>query len=193
MASVNKVILIGNLGKDPEVRYTQSGAAICSITVATSRQWKDKAILAGVFDRGMTPDEWSTWSMPPADPRLQYAVAVAWRSEVLAPFAAQFDLALVGDPPRKPHGLRKGVERCAEVHSAHRVDAWDLYWAGELLPDRPFYRVAEVIVRRPPGAGLYETWNLGRPATNDPAWSPSVGSGSFCELPGRQHLPDGSS
>jgi hypothetical protein len=150
-------------------------------------------ILAGVFDRGMTPDEWSTWSMPPADPKLQYAVAVAWRSEVLVPFAAQFDLALVGDPPRKPDGLRKGVECRAEVHSAHQVDAWDLYWAGELLSDRPFYRVAEVIVRRPPGAGLYETWNLGRPATNDPAWSPSVGSGSFCELPGRQHLPDGSS
>ena len=42
MASVNKVLIVGNLGKDPEVRYTQSGAAICSITVATSRQWKDK-------------------------------------------------------------------------------------------------------------------------------------------------------
>ncbi len=42
MASVNKVIVVGNLGRDPEVRYTQSGAAICSITVATSRQWKDK-------------------------------------------------------------------------------------------------------------------------------------------------------
>jgi len=42
MASVNKVIIIGNLGKDPEVRYAPSGSAICSITVATSRQWKDK-------------------------------------------------------------------------------------------------------------------------------------------------------
>ena len=42
MASVNKVILIGNLGKDPEVRYMPSGSAICNITVATSRQWKDK-------------------------------------------------------------------------------------------------------------------------------------------------------
>ena len=42
MASVNKVILIGNLGKDPEVRYAPSGSAICNITVATSRQWKDK-------------------------------------------------------------------------------------------------------------------------------------------------------
>jgi len=43
MASVNKVILIGNLGKDPEVRYAPSGAAICNITLATSRNWKDKA------------------------------------------------------------------------------------------------------------------------------------------------------
>jgi len=42
MASVNKVIIIGNLGKDPEVRYMPSGSAICSITVATSRQWKNK-------------------------------------------------------------------------------------------------------------------------------------------------------
>jgi single-strand DNA-binding protein len=42
MASVNKVILIGNLGRDPEVRYTTSGAAICNVTIATSRNWKDK-------------------------------------------------------------------------------------------------------------------------------------------------------
>jgi single-strand DNA-binding protein len=42
MASVNKVIIIGNLGKDPEVRYLPSGSAICNITMATSRQWKDK-------------------------------------------------------------------------------------------------------------------------------------------------------
>jgi single-strand DNA-binding protein len=42
MASVNKVIIVGNLGKDPEVRYMPSGSAICNITVATSRQWKNK-------------------------------------------------------------------------------------------------------------------------------------------------------
>ena len=39
---VNKVILIGNLGKDPEVRYTATGSAIANITVATSESWKDK-------------------------------------------------------------------------------------------------------------------------------------------------------
>lgn len=42
MASVNKVILIGNLGRDPEKRQTPSGATVCNITVATSRQWKDR-------------------------------------------------------------------------------------------------------------------------------------------------------
>ena len=42
MASINKVILIGNLGRDPEVRYTPNGAAICNVTIATSRSWKDK-------------------------------------------------------------------------------------------------------------------------------------------------------
>ena len=42
MASVNKVILIGNLGRDPEVRYTPSGSAVCNIGLATTRNWKDK-------------------------------------------------------------------------------------------------------------------------------------------------------
>jgi len=39
---VNKVILVGNLGKDPEMKYTASGAAVCNITVATSESWNDK-------------------------------------------------------------------------------------------------------------------------------------------------------
>ena len=39
---VNKVILVGNLGNDPEIRYTQAGAAITNISVATSETWKDK-------------------------------------------------------------------------------------------------------------------------------------------------------
>jgi single-strand DNA-binding protein len=39
---VNKVILIGNLGKDPDIRYTPSGAAVANITLATSESWKDK-------------------------------------------------------------------------------------------------------------------------------------------------------
>jgi single-strand DNA-binding protein len=41
--SVNKVILVGNLGRDPEVRYTQSGDKIVHLSVATSERWKDRA------------------------------------------------------------------------------------------------------------------------------------------------------
>ncbi|MGE0797442.1 MAG: single-stranded DNA-binding protein [Lautropia sp.] len=43
MASVNKVILVGNLGRDPETRYSPDGAAICNVSIATTSQWKDKA------------------------------------------------------------------------------------------------------------------------------------------------------
>ena len=43
MASVNKAILVGNLGRDPEMRSTQDGRAIASLAVATSESWKDKA------------------------------------------------------------------------------------------------------------------------------------------------------
>ena len=43
MASINKVILIGNLGRDPEVRYMPSGDAVANITIATTDTWKDKA------------------------------------------------------------------------------------------------------------------------------------------------------
>ncbi|HFD91771.1 MAG TPA: single-stranded DNA-binding protein [Gammaproteobacteria bacterium] len=39
---INKVILIGNLGRDPEVRYMPSGSAVTNVTVATSETWKDK-------------------------------------------------------------------------------------------------------------------------------------------------------
>lgn len=42
MAGVNKVIIVGNLGRDPEVRYNPSGDAWCTLSVATSRSWKDK-------------------------------------------------------------------------------------------------------------------------------------------------------
>ena len=42
MAGVNKVIIVGRLGKDPEVRYTPNGQAVANFTVATSDNWKDK-------------------------------------------------------------------------------------------------------------------------------------------------------
>ena len=43
MASVNKVIIVGNLGRDPETRYLPSGEAVTNISVATTDAWKDKA------------------------------------------------------------------------------------------------------------------------------------------------------
>ena len=42
MASVNKVIIIGHLGRDPETRYLPSGEAVANISVATTESWKDK-------------------------------------------------------------------------------------------------------------------------------------------------------
>ena len=42
MAGVNKAIIVGNLGRDPEMQYTQAGLAICTLAVATSESWTDK-------------------------------------------------------------------------------------------------------------------------------------------------------
>ena len=42
MSSVNKVILVGNLGADPEIRYTQGGQAVCNLRIATSENWNDR-------------------------------------------------------------------------------------------------------------------------------------------------------
>jgi single-strand DNA-binding protein len=42
MASVNKVIVIGNLGRDPELRYTKDGRAVANFTVATNERWRDR-------------------------------------------------------------------------------------------------------------------------------------------------------
>ena len=39
---INKAIIVGNLGRDPEVRYTANGSAVANVTVATSESWKDK-------------------------------------------------------------------------------------------------------------------------------------------------------
>lgn len=43
MASVNKVILVGNLGRDPETRYLPNGDPVCNFSIATTDNWKDKA------------------------------------------------------------------------------------------------------------------------------------------------------
>jgi single-strand DNA-binding protein len=43
MASLNKAMIIGNLGRDPEIRYTQDGKAVTSFSIATTDKWRDKA------------------------------------------------------------------------------------------------------------------------------------------------------
>ena len=43
MASLNKVLLIGNLGRDPEIRYMPDGSAVCNFSIATTETWKDKS------------------------------------------------------------------------------------------------------------------------------------------------------
>ena len=42
MASLNKVMLIGNLGQEPEIRYTQGGNSVCNFRIATTERWKDR-------------------------------------------------------------------------------------------------------------------------------------------------------
>ena len=42
MAGINKVIIVGNLGKDPELRHTPQGQAVCNFSIATSESWMDK-------------------------------------------------------------------------------------------------------------------------------------------------------
>ena len=49
---VNKVILVGNLGQDPEVRYMPNGGAVANITLATSESWRDKATFPLRLARG---------------------------------------------------------------------------------------------------------------------------------------------
>ena len=48
MASVNKVILVGNLGKDPDIRYTATGDPMCNFSLATTESWKDKVRTQGI-------------------------------------------------------------------------------------------------------------------------------------------------
>jgi single stranded DNA-binding protein len=64
MASVNKVILIGNLGRDPEVRYTANGGAVCNLRLATTRNWKNRE-----SGEKMEETEWHSVVLYDARPR----------------------------------------------------------------------------------------------------------------------------
>lgn len=54
MASVNKVILVGNCGKDPEIRYMPNGEAVANFSIATTDNWKDKTVNARSVRNGTT-------------------------------------------------------------------------------------------------------------------------------------------
>lgn len=56
---INKVILIGNLGQDPEVRYMPGGNAVTNITLATSDTWRDKQ--TGSRGSALSGTEWCLW------------------------------------------------------------------------------------------------------------------------------------
>ena len=65
MAGINKVILIGNLGKDPELRYTPGGQATASFTLATTERWTDKNGQRQERPSGTTSSHgqsWPNWS-----------------------------------------------------------------------------------------------------------------------------------
>ena len=69
MASVNKVILIGNLGRDPEVRYAPSGSAICNVTLATSRavEGQEPAATSRKKPNGTASSSTTGWPRSPAN------------------------------------------------------------------------------------------------------------------------------
>ena len=64
--SVNKVILIGNLGKDPEVKYTPSGTPVAKITLATNERYKDKNGNGRTAPSGTTSCSGAHWRKLPA-------------------------------------------------------------------------------------------------------------------------------
>lgn len=61
MASVNKVILIGNLTRDPEIKYIPSGTAVCEFSIAINETWKDKS---GVKKESVTFVNVKAWGKP---------------------------------------------------------------------------------------------------------------------------------
>lgn len=113
-------------------------------------------LLAAALDNIMLPTEWANGCSCPTDERWRYAVTLVWRSTVLEAFAARFNLQLMGAPLVEPPVPPEAEQN--QDPAAQKCDAWDLYMAGELLADWPFYKVADVIVRRPPGGGMRDVW-----------------------------------
>ena len=93
MRSINKVIVLGHLGKDADTKFTPSGVAVTSFSVATSRRWKDSQ-----------PDDWKG--------ETDWHNIVLWRSENLANFLAKGKQVYVeGRLQTRSYEDRDGVKR----------------------------------------------------------------------------------
>jgi len=88
MASVNKVILVGNLGRDPEIRSMKNGEKIASLSLATSESWRDK-----VSGERKERTEWHRISIP--DERL---------AEIAEKYLKKGSKVYVGEPCRPANG-----------------------------------------------------------------------------------------
>jgi single stranded DNA-binding protein len=59
--SINKVFLIGRLGKDPVLKYTASGTPVCTFSLATNEKWKDKSVHLGSARNGTLSSYLANW------------------------------------------------------------------------------------------------------------------------------------
>ena len=106
MAGVNKVIIIGNLGRDPEIKYTQSNVPVANFSVATTESWKDK-----------TSGEWQE--------KTEWHRVVAWRhlAERAETLPDQGQAGLHRGPARDPQVDRAG--RPGPLHHRDRRESAD--------------------------------------------------------------------
>ena len=79
MGSVNKVILVGNLGRDAELRYTPGGAAVATLNMATTEVWNDKAVAAAEWAEAAA-DRSSAVPAPAQGPAAVAASTSRWAS-----------------------------------------------------------------------------------------------------------------
>lgn len=147
---VNKVILIGNVGQDPECRYTQGGDAVTTISLATSEQWVDK--------QSGQKQERTEWSR-----------VVFWRklAEVVSQYVVKGSkLYVEGKLQTRKWTDQNGIERYSTEIKAHEM---------QLLDGKPSGHASQ-----PPKDGAYAgTWQHAAPAQNSqPQANPSPYAGN---------------
>ena len=174
MASVNKVIIVGNLGADPETRFLPSGDAVCNIRVATTDKWKDKAsgdtMLSRYFrdmatHRVLRPEEEVEAAKKVEELERQYWVALFAYPAALETVALVVDHAVVAHEqvvPAELADLRKLAASVVNQKLPKKAqERWDtLSWElacrlRELDGDRLYVEGSYVAVERI--AGRYAT------------------------------------